>query len=253
MLSKFCLDYAQNHLYQNFRYLVGTVIKTLNREMMLKILIFLFFSIIVFGANTFSISGSDGMRIIKHRNNPALTQNTKEYSYQAFYSELQQQKILALKAEIASRQKGQSLQKTSKTYQANNSYCFSNENQNSLIKDAKNYKGGRYVWGGTNPKGFDCSGYVQYLYGKHGIKLPRTALAQSKVGFSVDTNYLKQGDLLFFLTDKKRNIPITHVGIYVGNGQFIHAASKDRGIIISPLNSGSYAETFVSAKRVLPS
>jgi len=221
--------------------------------MMLKILIFLFFSIIVFGTNTFSVSGSDGMRVIKHRNNPALTQNAKEYSYQAFYSELQQQKILALKAQIASGQKVQSPQKTSKTYQTSNAYCFSNENQNSLIKDAKNHKGGRYVWGGTNPKGFDCSGYVQYLYGKHGIKLPRTALAQSKIGLPVDPNYLKQGDLLFFLTDKKRNIPITHVGIYVGNGQFIHAASKEKGIIISPLNTGSYADNFVGAKRVLPS
>jgi len=224
---------------------------------MSKIFLFLFFSIIVFGANIFSVSGSAGdteyKRIIKHKDNPALTQKTKEYSYQAFYNELQQQKILALKAEITSKQKGQSSQKTSKTYQTNNAYCFSNENQNSLIKDAKNHKGGRYVWGGTNPKGFDCSGYVQYLYGKHGIKLPRTAFAQSKIGLPVDPNYLKQGDLLFFLTDKKRNIPITHVGIYVGNGQFIHAASKEKGIIISPLNTGSYADNFVGAKRVLPS
>jgi len=224
---------------------------------MQKIFIFLFFSIIVFGANLFTVSGSSGdvtyKRIIKHKDNPALTQNTKEYSYQAFYNELQQQKILAMKAEMSNIQKGQGFSKTSKTYQANNSYCIGNTNQNSLIEDAKNHKGGRYVWGGTNPKGFDCSGYVQYLYSKHGIKLPRTALAQSKVGLPIDPNYLKQGDLVFFLTDKKRKIPVTHVGIYVGNGQFIHAASKDRGIIISPLNSGSYADTFVGAKRVLPS
>ncbi len=222
-----------------------------------KIFIFLFFSIIVFGANVFSVSGSSGdvayKRIIKHKNNPALTQNTKEYSYQAFYNELQQQKILAMKAEMANIQKRQSFQKNSNTYQTNNSCYIGNTDQNSLIEDAKNHKGGRYVWGGTNPRGFDCSGYVQYLYGKHGIKLPRTALAQSKVGLPIDPNYLKQGDLVFFLTDKKRKIPVTHVGIYVGNGQFIHAASKDRGIIISPLNSGSYADTFVGAKRVLPS
>lgn len=225
--------------------------------MMPKIFIILFFSIIVFGANLFTVSGSSGdvayKRIIKHKDNPALTQNTKEYSYQAFYNELQQQKILAMKAEMLSKQKEQNFPKTSKTYQANNSYCIGNTNQNSLIEDAKNHKGGRYVWGGTNPKGFDCSGYVQYLYSKHGIKLPRTALAQSKVGLPIDPNYLKQGDLVFFMTDKKRNIPVTHVGIYVGNGQFIHAASKDRGIIISPLTSGSYADTFVGAKRVLPS
>ncbi|MBN2721520.1 MAG: C40 family peptidase [Campylobacterales bacterium] len=225
--------------------------------MMQKVFIFLVFTMILFGANIFSVSGSNGdvayKRIIKHKDNLALSQNTKEYSYQAFYNELQQQKILAIKAEAANKQKEQSPQKTPKTYQANNSYCIGDTNQNSLIEDAKNHKGGKYVWGGTNPRGFDCSGYVQYLYGKHGVKLPRTALAQSKVGLPIDPNHLKQGDLVFFMTDKKRNIPITHVGIYVGNGQFIHAASKDRGIIISPLNSGSYSNTFVGAKRVLPS
>ena len=61
---------------------------------------------------------------------------------------------------------------------------------------------------------------------------------------------LQKGDLLFFLTDKKRGIPVTHVGIYIGNGNFIHAASKDKGIIISPLTHGKYAKTFVSARRV---
>ncbi|HID19332.1 MAG TPA: hypothetical protein EYP28_00090 [Methanophagales archaeon] len=57
--------------------------------------------------------------------------------------------------------------------------------------------------------------------------------------------------LLFFLTDKKRGIPVTHVGIYMGDGNFIHAASKKKGIIISPLTHGSYAKTFVSARRVV--
>ena len=112
-------------------------------------------------------------------------------------------------------------------------------------------KGGRYVWGGTTPEGFDCSGYVQYLYQKHHIHLPRTAWAQSKVGQSISTSSLQKGDLLFFLTDKSRGIPVTHVGIYLGNGTFIHAASKKKGIIISPLTHGHYAQTFVAARRVL--
>ncbi|HHD79604.1 MAG TPA: NlpC/P60 family protein, partial [Epsilonproteobacteria bacterium] len=120
-----------------------------------------------------------------------------------------------------------------------------------LLEDAKYFKGGKYVWGGTTPQGFDCSGYVQYLYKKHHVNLPRTAWAQSKKGLEVSKNDLKKGDLLFFLTDKSRGIPVTHVGIYIGNGKFIHAASKKKGIIISPINTGHYAQTFVKAKRIL--
>ena len=118
------------------------------------------------------------------------------------------------------------------------------------MEDAKYFKGGRYVWGGTTPKGFDCSGYVQYLYRKYNINLPRTAYAQSKVGKTVDINHLKKGNLLFFLTDKSRGIPVTHVGIYIGNGQFIHAASTKKGIIISPINYGYYNKKFLFGKDV---
>ena len=116
---------------------------------------------------------------------------------------------------------------------------------------AKKYIGGKYIWGGTTPEGFDCSGYVQYLYKKHGVDLPRTAWSQSKKGKPVDLADLQKGDLLFFLTDKKRGIPVTHVGIYLGNGEFIHAASRKQGIIISPITHGKYRHCFVGARRVL--
>ncbi len=125
--------------------------------------------------------------------------------------------------------------------------------KNRLVKYAKRYLGGRYVWGGTKPSGFDCSGYVKFLYAKEGIRLPRTAYAQSKVGKSISRDNLKKGDLLFFLTDKKRHIPITHVGIYIGNGKFIHAASRKDGIIISSLSKSKYSRYFVKAKRVINS
>jgi cell wall-associated NlpC family hydrolase len=91
---------------------------------------------------------------------------------------------------------------------------------------------------------------VQYLYNKHNINLPRTAWAQSQKGTPVDKSNLQKGDLLFFLTDKTRGIPVTHVGIYLGDGNFIHAASKKDGIIISPITHGKYADIFVSARRV---
>jgi cell wall-associated NlpC family hydrolase len=126
-----------------------------------------------------------------------------------------------------------------------------NRFKNIIIKEAKKFLGGRYIWGGTTPKGFDCSGYVKYVYAKAGIHLPRTAYQQSMVGKTVKRNRLKKGDLLFFLTDKKRHIPITHVGLYLGNDKFIHAASKKEGIIISKLSKSKYSKFFVKAKRVL--
>jgi cell wall-associated NlpC family hydrolase len=121
-----------------------------------------------------------------------------------------------------------------------------------MLKNAKHHLGGKYVWGGTVPSGFDCSGYVQYLYKKEGVQLPRTALQQSKVGKDVTWQPLKKGDLLFFLTDRKRGIPVTHVGMYLGNNKFIHAASKKKGIIISPFTPKSkYGKLFVRARRII--
>ena len=116
---------------------------------------------------------------------------------------------------------------------------------------SKQYLGNPYVWGGNTPEtGMDCSGYTKYVFNKVGISIPRTAYAQSKVGKKIDKQNFKKGDLLFFLTDKKRNIPITHVGIYLGDDKFIHAASSKQGIIISSLK-GSYGKKFITAKRII--
>jgi len=128
----------------------------------------------------------------------------------------------------------------------------SNQNQATTIETlAKTHLGGKYSWGGTTPKGFDCSGYTQYIYKQVGINLPRTAYAQSKIGRPITDKSYQKGDLLFFLTDKKRGIPITHIGIYLENNQFIHAASSKKGIIISDLNRSRYGSLLVKATRVL--
>jgi len=127
-----------------------------------------------------------------------------------------------------------------------------NYDKDPMLKNAKHHLGGKYVWGGTVPSGFDCSGYVQYLYKKEGVQLPRTAWEQSKVGKDVTWQSLQKGDLLFFLTDRKRRIPVTHVGMYLGNNKFIHAASKKKGIIISPFTPKSkYGKLFVKATRII--
>ena len=206
-------------------------------------------------ANLFTITDQQGKILhstqIEHTENAFLNQKATEYSLQAIYDELHRAEYLARMAEAA-RLRAQRIAKAQEeAKKVGKTYQISEIDKQKLLEDAKYFKGGKYVWGGTTPEGFDCSGYVQYLYKKHNIDLPRTAWQQSKQGQVVERDELQKGDLLFFLTDKKRGIPITHVGIYIGNGKFIHAASKDKGIIISPLTHGNYAKTFVSARRVV--
>jgi peptidoglycan endopeptidase LytE len=112
-----------------------------------------------------------------------------------------------------------------------------------VIQMASNYLGVPYVWGGTTPNGFDCSGFVRYVYQQTGIELPRTSRDMySSVGTSVTD--LKPGDLVFFANFAK----IDHVGIYIGNNQFISAANK--GVKIDSLGS-QWGNKYVGAKRVV--
>jgi len=220
----------------------------------MKIILFLILFSFTF-ANIFTITDSNGKVIKKqrlhHTTNAYLTQKETDYSLQAIYDELKRAEANARTAQTIHQKAQKITQAQTQAKQSGQIYRLSTSERQTLIEDAKYFKGGRYIWGGTTPDGFDCSGYVQYLYKKHHINLPRTAWAQSKKGIPVSPEHLQKGDLLFFLTDKKRGIPVTHVGIYLGDGNFIHAASKKKGIIISPLFSGHYARTFVSAKRVL--
>ena len=223
-------------------------------EIMLKPL-FTFLCIVSLSpANLFTITDTKG-NIFKSKEmqptyNACLNQKSTEYSLQAVYDELHRAERMARMAESARLRAQRISVARVEAKTEGRTYQVSERDKQKLLADAKYFKGGRYVWGGTTPDGFDCSGYVQYLYKKNNISLPRTAWAQSQKGTQVEIENLEKGDLLFFLTDKTRGIPVTHVGIYIGNGEFIHAASKQKGIIISPLTRGSYAKTFVSARRV---
>ncbi len=221
---------------------------------MFKITVTLFTLLTLSSANLFTITDKKGnvlqSKTLEHSENEYLAQKATEYSFQAIYDEIHRAENLARRAEAAKKRVREIAQATVKAKKAGKTYTLTQDDKKKLLDYAKFFKGGKYVWGGTTPKGFDCSGYVQYLYKKHGINLPRTAWSQSKQGIAVDKAHLEKGDLLFFLTDKKRGIPVTHVGIYLGNGEFIHAASKKKGIIISPITHGHYADTFVSARRV---
>jgi len=112
---------------------------------------------------------------------------------------------------------------------------------------AYDYLGVPYVWGGTSPKGFDCSGYTQYIYKQLGITLNRTAAQQLKNGYSV-TN-LQTGDLVFFTNTYSTSAAASHVGIYIGNNQFIHAANG--GVKITSLDHEYYAPRYIGARRVV--
>ncbi|MCX7711598.1 MAG: NlpC/P60 family protein [Clostridia bacterium] len=117
-----------------------------------------------------------------------------------------------------------------------------------VIQQGKQYMGVPYVWGGTSPSGFDCSGFVHYTLLKNGITIPRTTELQYNAGSWVSKDKIRPGDLVFFTTYRPGP---SHVGIYIGNGQFIHASSGAEKVTISDFNKSYYAERFIGAKRVI--
>lgn len=115
-----------------------------------------------------------------------------------------------------------------------------------IVAEAKKYIGVPYLWGGNTPGGFDCSGYVKYVFDQFGITLSRTVATQWKEGTSVSKSSLKLGDLVFFKIGSK----VSHVGIYVGNNKFIHA-STSKGVVISNMDSSYWSSYYYGARRVL--
>lgn len=121
------------------------------------------------------------------------------------------------------------------------------EGSNNVVTYAYKFLGKPYVWGATGPNSFDCSGFTTYVYKNFGVALSRTSSAQYGNGQTVSKANLAQGDLVFFNTYGS----ISHVGIYIGDGRFIHAGSSKTGVVISSINDGYYASRYVGARRVL--
>ena len=128
---------------------------------------------------------------------------------------------------------------------------YNNTFASSIIDIAKMKLGRKYVWGAVGRKGtFDCSGFTSYVYKKKGIHIPRTSFNQSKYGKFIPKANLKKGDLIFFDTSRKKKGYVNHVGIYMGNGKFIHASSAKKKVVITKL-SNFYAQRYRGARRPL--
>ncbi|AYV68347.1 MULTISPECIES: C40 family peptidase [Niallia] len=127
-----------------------------------------------------------------------------------------------------------------------NAHEASAASKKSVVTVAKKYIGTPYKYGGTSPKGFDCSGFVGYSYKKVGKSLPRTTASMYKKGKKVKKSNLKKGDLIFFKTYKKG---ASHVGIYIGSNQFIHSSSS-KGVKVDKLSNSYWKTKYYGAKRI---
>ncbi len=119
-----------------------------------------------------------------------------------------------------------------------------------VVALAKKYLGYKYVYGGASPSsGFDCSGYTQYIFKQFGVSLSHSATAQSKVGSNVSKSDLKLGDIVIFNDDA--NSSIGHVGIYIGENNFIHASNPSDGVKVTSLSNSYYLKRYVTARRLV--
>ena len=133
--------------------------------------------------------------------------------------------------------------KTTESKSTESTETVTSSSGSAVVSYAKQLLGCKYVYGGTSTKGFDCSGFTQYVYKHFGINLNRTAAAQYSNGKSVTE--LQPGDLVMF-----GKSGINHVGIYIGGNTFIHAANPSRGVTTDSLSTGYYKTNYVGARRI---
>lgn len=150
-------------------------------------------------------------------------------------------------AKVSAPKTSRSTATRTKTSVSRGASSYSNSKADAVIATAKSFIGVPYVWGGTTPNGFDCSGFTQYVLARNGISVPRTAAEQYNEGTSVSKANLRVGDLVFFTTYKAGP---SHLGFYIGDGNFIHASSS-KGVTISSLSNSYYADRYIGARRVI--
>ena len=153
----------------------------------------------------------------------------------------------SIKAENITPMEGQETTETEETSKPTDTETTE---KTAVVEYAKQYLGYRYVPGGGTPStGFDCSGFTSYVYKHFGISLSRTSKDQAKNGTAVEKNNLQLGDILIF--NNTANTAIGHVGIYIGDNNFIHASNPSEGVKITSLSSSYYKSRYVGARRVI--
>ncbi len=118
----------------------------------------------------------------------------------------------------------------------------------AITTTALSLRGVPYVDGGMTPRGFDCSGFTHYVFGQHGVELPRLAAEQFRVGADVEPNRLEPGDLVFFTTITPGP---SHVGLVIGGDEFVHAPSDDGEVRVERLSSRYWTRRYLGARRVV--
>lgn len=119
----------------------------------------------------------------------------------------------------------------------------------SVVSYAMQYLGSKYVSGGNGPSAFDCSGFTSYVYKHFGYSLSRTSGGQASNGSAVDKSDLQKGDIVVFLNDGKSSVG--HVGIYIGDNTFVHAANPSKGVVTESMSSSYYSQRYVTARRII--
>jgi len=121
-----------------------------------------------------------------------------------------------------------------------------------ILETAKQYLGVQYVWAANGPSSFDCSGYTKYVFRENGITIPRYSGHQANVGTKIRFDELQKGDLVFFDTAKGFHGKVNHVGIYIGNDEFIHASSARKKVMITSFSQKKfYKNRFLHGRRVV--
>lgn len=146
-----------------------------------------------------------------------------------------------------SRSRNQRVTASRRTQRTAASQPGASSGKSTVVRTAFAYRGTRYRYGGAARGGFDCSGFTSYVYRTKGVNLPHNAAAQFRCGKPVAKGSLKEGDLVFFNTTRRG---ISHVGIYIGGGKFVHASSAKGRVRVDTLTSGYYAERFRGGRRV---
>ena len=133
------------------------------------------------------------------------------------------------------------------SYDSSSGSSLGNSAGSEIANYALGFVGYPYVYGGSSPSGFDCSGFMQYIFRQFGININRTATAQLADGYAVSYDNMLPGDIVYFGYGNTAS----HVGMYIGGGQFVHAEDPYSGVVISSLSESYYASRFLCAHRIV--